>query len=632
MEMMTPERSGAFSSTAAASAAIALFATLALAGCSGAPAGTASSSRPDPYEAAQKYWDGQTAAKPTGQVAVEPSGAACEARLRAYLALERRYPDQRHPSVREYERPELMALGDSLYNGVQSMRINWWLAEWSAPALVAIRLGLIQELAADRTGDRLFYVPQYPTQGSSPSTTQNFGFNLEDIPPGLSVLGAPLRQVEPLRRLAFDYAPPNGRAMVENIAFSGANSHDLLFWTAADHAARARFYLDRLSEGGIASRFGSLGAAFFHANAAFVLNPTRDPCVARLTPLDHVVLRKPRRLLVNIGPNDGLWLLAFKGAPVTALACSPGEAAILGPYSERPRCAAVSIKNSMETVYVENIRALLDRLSAVDGLEVVYLNGLPLPSQTANLVPERHGAGLSWYSDMISGNVQRARSTDEQVRAADDLIRRVNARVSALVAEKNGRPGSSRFVWVDMAARLGDFDAKRCAVVYRTSQQVNQCTSSRQLRVDRRRFGGGTDASFDNRPIRLEGETGTRTGLGFEPKVTQGGLFSFDNMHLSSIGYEILAETVTRAMRANGETRMLRAYNPDGSDPCKAPGNPGYRDMQPGDCAALLTTPGWSYSDATRRQFVFLRRAGLEETQDRTRLSARIAFLQQLFQ
>ncbi len=86
----------------------------------------------------QIYWDGH----------VEPDVPAgtCAAQ-EDYLA-------------RTYGHPPLMAIGDSLYNGVQSMRINWWLSEWSAPTLVALRLGLIDEFRADRTGGRRFYDPQ----------------------------------------------------------------------------------------------------------------------------------------------------------------------------------------------------------------------------------------------------------------------------------------------------------------------------------------------------------------------------------------------------------------------------------------------------------------------------------------
>ena len=81
----------------------------------------------------------------------------------------------------EYMNPELMALGDSLYNGVQSLRINWWLSEWSVPSYVAIAMGLIDEKNGDRTGKRRFYGPQYPSHDASPSSTISYGLNLEGL-------------------------------------------------------------------------------------------------------------------------------------------------------------------------------------------------------------------------------------------------------------------------------------------------------------------------------------------------------------------------------------------------------------------------------------------------------------------
>ena len=54
----------------------------------------------------------------------------------------------------------MMALGDSLYNGMQSLHLNWWEAEWSTPALVALREGLIAaDAQGNRTGERQFVAP-----------------------------------------------------------------------------------------------------------------------------------------------------------------------------------------------------------------------------------------------------------------------------------------------------------------------------------------------------------------------------------------------------------------------------------------------------------------------------------------
>lgn len=96
--------------------------------------------------------------------------------------------------------PELMALGDSLYNGVQSLRINWWLSEWSVPSYAAIAMGLIDEKNGDRTGKRRFYGPQYPSHDASPSSTIIYGLNLEGLR-WSDLTGAAREQGAPLDRI-----------------------------------------------------------------------------------------------------------------------------------------------------------------------------------------------------------------------------------------------------------------------------------------------------------------------------------------------------------------------------------------------------------------------------------------------
>jgi hypothetical protein len=93
-----------------------------------------------------------------------------------------------------------------------------------------------------------------------------------------------------------------------------------------------------------------------------------------------------------------------------------------------------------------------------------------------------------------------------------------------------------------------------------------------------------------------------------------------------------MADEIISTMVANSREHGLLPARVDGRDPC-----PNARQIREarlagretpfGACAASMTTPGWIYSDSTRREYVFLRRAGLEETNDRTKLSARINFI-----
>jgi hypothetical protein len=126
----------------------------------------------------------------------------------------------------------------------------------------------------------------------------------------------------------------------------------------------------------------------------------------------------------------------------------------------------------------------------------------------------------------------------------------------------------------------------------------------------------GEDQYLDNRPLVVTGESGPLSGPAFVPKVASGGLFSFDNMHLSSVGYEIMARAVEGAMFMDHDKLVAPLLGPHGEDPCKAPGDAGYADMKHGDCINIFSQPGWSYVDATRRDFMLLRVAGSSQMTD----------------
>ncbi len=602
----------------------------ALAGCGAGEPGTAGRLGPaKPTGEARRYWDGAVATVPT----VGPGG--CEAWKTEVMALRRPDPLGSGQMVSEYGRPELMAVGDSLFNGVQSLRINWWLSEWSAPNLVAIRLGLIQERGAERTGQRAFYSPQYLSHGAPPRETIDYGFNLEAIPRFIGLAAAPHRQGDALRKL-LGTPPANGRLLVDNLAFLGANSYDLLNWTPADYrdaVGRLPRLLEHLGLGG----FATLADALFYSNAAFVLNPTRHPCLEGMTAIEQVEWRRPRRLLVSIGANDGMYGLAFSGDRLGSPACSTsGERGRRG----LPRCSAETVERALTEDYVGNVRAILSRLSKVAGLENVYLNALPQPSRTANLVPYKRGDWF-WYNDLLSApgqdetDVSRKVSlTRGEMEAADGLIRTVNGLVRAEVAAANAAAGGMgravRFTTVDVDARLGRYDAKGCDLKPLPEAERARCKQAASLAIPPARFGGGADARFDNRPIRFESETGLRDGVGLRDaagsRITQGGLFSFDNMHLSSVGYEIMADEIVSAMRRNPREHGLLPAKV-GSCPNKGQA----RWATPfGACAALMTTPGWSYHDPGARERSFLRVAGLKETNDLDTLHARLNFLHRL--
>ncbi len=137
--------------------------------------------------------------------------------------------------------------------------------------------------------------------------------------------------------------------------------------------------------------------------------------------------------------------------------------------------------------------------------------------------------------------------------------------------------------------------------------------------------GTGRDFHFDNRPMRVQGDSGYSTGDAYAAKITEGGLFSFDNMHLSSLGYEVMALAVRVAMK-NADDPALIALPRGPNDRCPGPGQSRER-LQVGDCIGQLTQPGWSIADYTRRDFIFQRLAGDPEMKNRKFISAVLAFV-----
>ena len=117
---------------------------------------------------------------------------------------------------------------------------------------------------------------------------------------------------------------------------------------------------------------------------------------------------------------------------------------------------------------------------------------------------------------------QKVYSSDQQVADSDDLIVQVNRRLADVVNAANRRDGT-RFYVVDADARLGEFDAKRCDVLTPPGVPRETCRAQHGLTLTKARFGGGEDVSLDNRPIRFEGESGFRNGLGFQTKIVEGG-------------------------------------------------------------------------------------------------------------
>ena len=83
---------------------------------------------------------------------------------------------------------------------------------------------------------------------------------------------------------------------------------DLTMFTFNNHVGKIQPLVDDFA-GNASLQYDDLLALYFAINGSFLLNPSHDAAspFASMTPLDVVESRRPKRLLVNIGINDGIW-------------------------------------------------------------------------------------------------------------------------------------------------------------------------------------------------------------------------------------------------------------------------------------------------------------------------------------
>ncbi len=117
----------------------------------------------------------------------------------------------------------------------------------------------------------------------------------------------------------------------------------------------------------------ALPKIFFAENSSFVLNPTAHSCIDEMTPLDQVLLRQPKRLLVNVGSNSGIFTFLYTGQPIDAYC---GDASFTFGKEVYEHKRYVSIRQTGGEEFLSQIDVLLDKLVAEGGgIQHVYVMG-----------------------------------------------------------------------------------------------------------------------------------------------------------------------------------------------------------------------------------------------------------------
>ncbi len=178
----------------------------------------------------------------------------------------------------EYMRPDMMAIGDSLYQGVRSLTIKRGLIQLSAPAQIAEALGIRHHFNCPD--------PERPI--------------LVDMEAWLRMLPS-LSDVKTDLAVNTDYwfgkpKSPSGREFFDNIAVASATVADLYtqsWQTSDDYLKRlpsgVKARIKKLNWGGL-----ELNRIVQSLNARFTLNPSGKPRYRGFTQVDLVAARRPK--------------------------------------------------------------------------------------------------------------------------------------------------------------------------------------------------------------------------------------------------------------------------------------------------------------------------------------------------
>ena len=367
---------------------------------------------------------------------------------------------------------ELMAIGDLIYNGVRSLTIDADLAAHSVPAQVA------------RAFRWDFVSPDYPRV-----VLANFE----------KVFSDPLSGTLDLIRNAVSNAhawlaaPPwSHQTLFHNLSIAQQVVSDV----GSANYQDALDVAQQLAALGATIPLAKLPALYQAINTCFVLNPGRKAGDKR-TAIDILAEAKPKRLLVNIGINDGLWMLLLMGDSTDYVTRVDPTAAM---------------------------RRLAQELAAkCKDIEHFYINLMPKPSAIANLMPRTDDEPLvnNYFQHYLGRLLQAGGIPGAKMREIDEWVHTtLNPNIVSAF-----QPLAPKAHFVDIYAMNYDYDRKNG--IFTKSVIVH---------------AGATRILLDNLPLEVLPVFGGRK---------DGGLFGLDNLHPTVVGYGLIAQAVCDTIVAN---------------------------------------------------------------------------------
>lgn len=326
--------------------------------------------------------------------------------------------------------PDMMAIGDSLFQGVRSLSIAPNMVQLSPPTLISKAVGISS-----------FISPDYPLP---------IGWNVEDIfknkyPLFVEIPAFGRNLLTNLK--SWDYLgfwnrrrPWSKHEAFDNISVGGATISDLWQQTAgaADDSLRKKLVNPRIEEY-FSIPLNDWSNVWSDMNTSLTLNPSGRNEQHDKSQLQQVIDRRPKYLYVNIGSNDGLFQSCFLGR--------------------------IGQSNFDVGRYEAQMEELFRRLGQLPmRTEKIVFNSLVRPRTVPNLMPASNQLGKKpgdMYFDGYNANLfsERISVTKENLQDFDRVIQHVNE--SAQIAMQKHLKG--RGVFVDFFQASSGFDSKHYA-------------------------------------------------------------------------------------------------------------------------------------------------------------------------
>lgn len=451
-------------------------------------------------------------------------------------------------------RPALMGIGDSIMNGMRSVSITQDMAASSIAALVGRSLDAAPGFAAFQPAlyprPILFDLEQVLAERV---TIDASGAALAQVLAALGPIKAGIASNAREWLDDFEQPAPRGPLAYDNLAIAGARIEDLFNITYAQAEARTnamapvlRAKPDPLQWSGdwpagdpLAPGAWTLGDVHIALNSRHLRNPANQPGLDSLTVVDMVAARRPRVLLVNIGPNHGLVSVAIRNGGASAMAGLREFA------RDWPACAReLAALPDVEAVIV----LLMPRPSQIPCLMPPNPND---PGASADLEPAPSGPN-GYFSSYVSALDPLSSGfgyTGAQVMQFDREVDEINADVQAATEDAFAETETAA-ICVSLAELLQRHDFK-----HRRGPTLP---------------GGptppGSARAYSNYAL------GWFPRL-FAPGRLRGGFCGLDHVHPTTIGYRTIAEEIRQAVPVNiasteitvsdaGDPFLLRPHRP----------------------------------------------------------------------